>query len=135
MHRLFRIAAVSLAVIVLILSVTDDPVSAVGGLDPGAFLAELLFGSPRHGDKVSHFLCYGALAGAAGIGFSDGGRRWTPIAAGLLLYGATIEGIQAMGGVRQADGLDLLANAGGIAAGLIGTALFQRFFGPGPQPA
>lgn len=73
-------------------------------------------------DKVQHFAAYAMLAlWFAGIYPRS---RYPLIAAGLLLFGIGIELAQALMGLgRQGDLLDVLANAGGIAMGLL-AALF-----------
>lgn len=73
-------------------------------------------------DKSNHLLAFsaltvvGALAGALG-------RRWrTPLAVGLLAFGALIELLQSQIPGRSGEWSDLLADALGISLGLLATA-------------
>jgi hypothetical protein len=68
-------------------------------------------------DKLLHAGIYCLLASwFAGIYLP---ARYGAIAIGLLLLGAALELLQLAGGARMGEWLDLLANAAGIAAGLI----------------
>lgn len=74
-------------------------------------------------DKVLHFGCYCFLA----IWFAGlfARNRYVWIAVALLLLGLAMEIAQhLMHAGRQADPLDMAANAGGIVAGLTAAALF-----------
>jgi hypothetical protein len=68
-------------------------------------------------DKLLHAATYFVLASwFAGI-YEP--RRYPAIAVGLLALGALIELLQRAGGARMGEWLDLAANLGGIAAGLL----------------
>lgn len=121
-----RLAAAALALAVLVLSLVPDPEDYGVDTDIFSHIAALVFGDPSLGDKVSHFTAYGVLAAATVAGFV---RSWTRavIVFGLLvLFGAALEVLQGLGGVRMRDGLDLLANVVGILAGMAagGLAVF-----------
>lgn len=134
LERIFRNLTVSLGVLVAILSLTPDPAVVTDSFDPGAWIAAQFFGRPEWGDKVSHFLAYAALAGSAGIGF---GPRFshTVTAAGLVVFGALIEVLQAMGGTREGDLIDILANAAGVATGLLGAVVVTSILRVSRVPA
>lgn len=70
------------------------------------------------GDKLLHVLGSVCLMGWWGNVFA--GRRARNVAAlGCLAYGVLIEGLQWLDPPRTADGLDVLADAGGIAVALL----------------
>ena len=112
-----RIATALLAVAIAILSLIPNPDDMTGGKDIGAWLSALLFGTPAYGDKVSHFVAYGALGFAAMIGFGRTRGGMIATAVGIVVYGGALELLQALGGVRTGDWLDMTANASGLAAG------------------
>ncbi|MBB4658224.1 VanZ family protein [Parvularcula dongshanensis] len=112
-----RAATFALAAIVLVLSLMPDPTEATGGTDPGVLISRFLFGTAAYGDKVNHFITYGGLSVVASLAFGRHRDAAALTLGALLLYGGVIEVLQAMGGVRQGDLLDLTANALGILAG------------------
>lgn len=66
-----------------------------------------------YNDKLGHLLAYFSLMAWFG---QIHGARLKPVLA-LLAMGATLELLQGLSGYRDMSGLDLLANAAGIAAG------------------
>ena len=88
---------------------------------------------PRHGDKVEHLLAYALLAAGAVQVF----RRGFPLlvaGVGLVLLGIALEFAQgAFTATRMADPADAMANAAGVALGLLTAltpwrdALLERF--------
>jgi VanZ family protein len=70
-----------------------------------------------HGDKLGHLLVHAALAAAAALLFASR-RALAAAGAGLLLFGAAIELLQALLPWRSAEVADLLANGLGTALGL-----------------
>lgn len=73
---------------------------------------------PQGSDKLEHALAYFLLA-ASGVQLWRGWRALAWLALGLLTMGAAIEVAQAtLTASRQADGVDLLADAVGIVAGI-----------------
>lgn len=128
-----RTTSIALAVFIAVVSLADDPAPATGS---GGLLADwvsgLLFGTPDYGDKVAHFAAYAALSLVTSLAF---GRHREPAALvllALLVFGGALELLQAAGGVRTGDWLDLLANTLGImAGGAAGAAarLFARWRG------
>ena len=74
---------------------------------------------PRHGDKVEHLLAYALLAAGAVQVFRRGAPLWLA-GLGLVLLGIGLELAQgAFTATRMADPADALANAAGVALGLL----------------
>lgn len=70
------------------------------------------------GDKLGHFVAYGALAAGA-VQLFAGARALSAAGVGLVLLGIGLECAQgALTAQRMADPADALANALGVAAGL-----------------
>lgn len=69
-------------------------------------------------DKANHALAFAVLAANAALAWRRMPRRALVWAAVLLAYGALIELAQSFVPGRDAEPLDLLADAAGIAAGL-----------------
>jgi VanZ family protein len=128
MRRLVAARALFAALFLLVtyLSVTPDPDAAGPSLDFARWIANLLFGDEIYGDKVAHFLAYGALGLSAAAAHVRIARRFTFVVLGLALYGALLEGVQALGAVRQPEALDAFANAAGALSGGAGAALVSR---------
>ncbi len=123
-----------LLVLVTFQTLTPDPDNTEPGIAIARFIAELLFHDPRLGDKVAHFLVYsslGAVAAFAHLEIAD--RRWMTIAA-LAAYGAFLEFLQGLGGVRVPEIADALANSGGVLAAYPAALLIERAFA-GVKPA
>ncbi|WP_051882097.1 VanZ family protein [Parvularcula oceani] len=125
-----RLLSVVLALGIAALSLMANPTDATGGVDPGAILSRLLFGTEAYGDKLSHGFVYGVL-GLVGV------LAWARSRTGLLVtllvllaYGGGIEILQALGGVRSGDPLDLAANAAGLICGGLGAWALLRFAAP-----
>ncbi len=68
-------------------------------------------------DKLEHFAAYLLLMGCALQGWRRRHERWV-LAIALVSLGALLELLQGLGGVRQFELLDLLANSLGVAVGL-----------------
>ena len=79
-----------------------------GSLMPGEMLPPQAFDV---WDKAQHALGFAWVTAWGLVAF---GRRAPALVAGLLLWGAAIETLQAASGWRQGDVLDALANAVGI---------------------
>lgn len=73
---------------------------------------------PRNFDKVEHLLGYAALAAFA-AGLFEGGRAQLRAGLGLVALGIALEFAQAVTRTRMADPVDALANATGVAIGLL----------------
>jgi hypothetical protein len=100
-----------LFVVVTYLTVTPNPGETEGAMDFARWIAEVLFGDALYGDKVAHFLAYGALGASAALAQVKIAQRPVVTVAALALYGASLEGVQAIGAVRQPELLDAFANA------------------------
>lgn len=113
----------------LSLAPATDEVKA--GFDVADFIARLVFGDERFGDKVAHFSAYAALGLAGAVGdVRVGGRRLGAFLA-IVLYGALLELGQGLGVARTPDFFDGVANflgaaSGYAAAGAIGLLVRTR---------
>lgn len=67
-------------------------------------------------DKTNHLLAFGVLAMLAARAWP--GKGWQ-VMVGLIAYGGVIEWLQSMTTYRDASWLDLLADAVGIAMGML----------------
>ena len=84
------------------------------------WLSSLLFGSHAYEDKLLHFFAYGALGVSGALArLPVLGSTWILFAC-LAAYGTGLEGLQALGGVRSGDWLDIVANIAGGACGVFG---------------
>ncbi len=120
-----RLLFVALLVLVTWLTVTSHPEEFRAGFDLARWIAEALFGDAAEGDKVAHFASYLALGASAALARFDAGRGAIAVI-GLALYGAALEGAQALGGERQPDLYDGLANALGASAGYFATVVVMQ---------
>jgi VanZ family protein len=85
-------------------------------------------------DKLNHQLAFSALAFCA-IHAGRGGRRAIAFAwLALLAYGGAIELVQLHVPGRQAEFADLLADAVGIALGVLAALALRRAVGLGTRP-
>lgn len=84
-------------------------------------------------DKLEHFIAYGLLAAAGGIGYPEWRSR-TRIVLFLLALGVAIEFAQGSVPGRESNALDMLANTFGVVIGIATAALFSRVMGR-QQPA
>ena len=114
-----RICFVLLLAIVTVLSLIPNPDDVPGGPALSRWLSDLLFGSEAYSDKVSHFIAYGALGGTAVFAALKPFDRALLLPVILIAYSGLMELLQGMGGVRQADMADMLANAAGVSAGML----------------
>lgn len=106
-----RIVFAALFAAVTYLTVTPNPENVEGGMDIARWIAAMLFGDAHYGDKVAHFLAYGALGASAALAQLRIGGRAALMVIALALYGASLEGVQALGAVRSPELLDALANS------------------------
>jgi VanZ family protein len=83
-------------------------------------------------DKLHHLLAFGAMATAGVLGWQPGRAAVLRVGAGLLGYGAFIEGVQSQLPTRTAAWDDLLTDALGILFGLLLARLLRRRW---PQPS
>ena len=121
--QFWRINAVIIAVLVAVVSLTPDTDALASTISFTAWLAKFLLGDPTSSDKIAHFLAYGALGFFTTLGFAPRKSRLLTVAAGIIVYGASLEVLQAMGGHRTGDIYDLLANSLGATCGIIGALI------------
>lgn len=75
-------------------------------------------------DKFTHEVSYGGLAV---LGLLAG---YNPVwlSLGLILHGSAVEVLQSMSLFRSGDWMDLLADVAGVAAVMLGRAIFSRIW-------
>ena len=78
-------------------------------------------------DKSNHALAFGTLAAVAEMAFWPSRRRALKVSLGLLAFGAFIEVVQTQIPGRSGEWPDLVADATGIAAGLLLVAAVRSF--------
>lgn len=108
------------------LTVTPNPDDTQTGFAVMRWVSEILFGNAEMNDKIAHFAAYGVLGFSAFFANIRlfGQQLWTVIA--LALYGAFLEVVQGLGGVRQPEVADAIANMLGTIAGFgAGICLLQ----------
>lgn len=112
-----RVFFAVLFVFVTYMTLTPNPDDTKTEIDIARWIAMMLFGDGSFADKVAHFVAYGSLGGAAALAqIRIAGRASLAIVA-LALYGALLEGMQGLGGVRTPDLFDGFANAAGAGVG------------------
>lgn len=116
-----------LLLVVTFLTLTPNPEETEGGFALARWVAAIVLGEPGLTDKVAHFMAYGALGAAA---FWAQLRlfktRWA-LPAMLAAYGAALEGLQGLGGVRSPELADAVANFLGVVAAYGGASLIAFF--------
>ncbi len=119
------IFAVLLAVVTF-LTVTPNPVETETGYAITRWISSMLLGEAENADKVGHFLAYATLGAAAfWARLALFSKRWAAALA-LVFYGAALEGVQGLGGVRTPELADALANALGAFSGFLAASLALR---------
>lgn len=115
------IAARALFIVILIvvtwLILTPDVRETEPGMDIARWIARTLFGDADLGDKVAHFLAFASLGAAAALGRLKIAQSGALMVAALAAYGGALEIGQMLGGVRDAELADALADAAGAGAG------------------
>lgn len=119
MRALFlcRIVFVCLLGFITYLTVTPNPDDTDAGFAFTRWIADVVFGSALLGDKVAHFVAYSGLGLSAFSAKILTNRNVFVVPLGLALYGAALEGVQALGGVRSPELGDAIANSAGAIAG------------------
>ncbi len=69
-------------------------------------------------DKFGHFIAYFALMGWFAQIYHTNKQRWLYLI-GFLILGLSLEILQGLGGVRNAEWLDMLANSAGIVSAFL----------------
>lgn len=125
--RYWRVLFAALCVFVTWLTVTPNPDDTEGGMAFARWISDFLFSDSRYADKVGHFAAYGLLGVLAAFSdFSLGGGKWRAPTI-LAAYGALLEGVQALGGVRAPEFADAIANAAGALSGFGAIVIARRF--------
>lgn len=107
----------ALLLLVTYLTVTPNPDDTEMGMALTRWLAALIFGDSALGDKVAHFLAYAMLGASAALAQVKIGGRGLYAVIALMAYGAALEGVQGMMGVRFPEFADALANSLGAGVG------------------
>lgn len=107
-------------------TLTPDPDDTEPSIAIARYIAELLFHDERLGDKVAHFFAYAALGASAAFAHLEIRGRRSIVVAALALYGALIEYLQGIGGVRVAEFADAIANLSGAAAAFPAALFIER---------
>ncbi len=118
-----RAVFVALLVAITYLTLTPNPDETEPGFVVTRWLSNALTGDDALADKIAHFLSYGALGAAAYWAELRLFSRRRGAAAALVLYGIALEVLQGLGGVRDPEIADAIANALGAASGLAGAAV------------
>lgn len=119
-----RAAFVLLVIVVTYLIVAPNPEGAETGLDMTRWIALKLFGDPELGDKVGHFLAFCSLGASASLARIRIAGSGAATIAALALYGGALEIVQLLGGVRDAQFFDAVADGLGALAGYPAMAWF-----------
>ena len=92
-----------------------------------AYICAIIPGGPEleGSDKFTHLVAFGTLAFLARVGWAR--QRALGIALALILFGIFIEITQMIPALhRDAEALDVVADAGGVAIGLLAGWLVRR---------
>lgn len=133
-HGVARAQFVVLFLLITYLTVTPNPDDTKMGMALTRWLAALLFGDGAFGDKIAHFLAYAALGASAALAQVRLAGRALYAVAGLALYGAALEGVQGLMGVRFPELGDALANSLGAAVGFPAATLTMARLARRPAP-
>ena len=105
------------------LTLTPNPDDTEPGFVVTRWISNALTGDDALADKIAHFLSYASLGAMAYWAELKVFSRRRGAAAALVLYGIALEILQGLGGVRDPEIADAVANALGAATGLAGAAL------------
>lgn len=98
-------------------TLAPDPDESESGIAVARWIASLLFGDDALADKVAHFCAYAALGFLYALGRLSLFARAGNGLAMLVAYGAALEFLQGLGGVRVAESVDAAMNAAGAISG------------------
>lgn len=126
--QFWRINAVTIAILLAVVSLIPDPDSLRMPINWSSWIAAFLLGDPTSGDKVAHFLAYGTFGFFTTLGYVERPMHLVRFVPVVLLYGAVLEVLQAMGGARTGDVYDLVANALGAFSGVAGAFMIRHLF-------
>ena len=114
-------------VIVTWLILTPDTKETEPGMDVARWLSQYIFGNPNLGDKVAHFLAFGSLGAVAALARLKIAKSGVLVIAALAVYGGLLEIGQLLGGVRDAEVMDAVADAIGAGVCYPAMAFAVRF--------
>ncbi|WDI30070.1 VanZ family protein [Hyphococcus flavus] len=122
-----RIVFGVLMVVVTFLTLTPNPVESEPGFALTRWISSLLLGDAENADKIGHFLAYAVLGVTAfWARLAIFSKRWSVVIA-LAFYGAALEGLQGLGGVRSPELADAFANSLGAVSGFLAGAALGWF--------
>lgn len=111
---------------VTFLTLTPNPEDTETGFAVARWVAVFVLGDAGLTDKVAHFMAYGALGASAfwaQVNLFD--KPWAPPLA-LAAYGAALEGVQGLGGVRSPELADAIANSLGVVTAYAGAMMLAK---------
>lgn len=112
--RIWRLVFAGLLSFITWQTLAAVPDESEQGLALARWIARAVFGDEALGDKVAHFLAYSSLGAVAALSeLTVFGKRWA-VVVGLASYGALLEILQGVGGVRAPELADGLANMAGV---------------------
>ena len=119
----FRLLFVALSFLITWLTLFQTPDDSTTGFELTRWIAATFLGDAALNDKVGHFLGYASLGFT--IFFVNFPILRQRIIAPLFLaaYGASLEGLQGLGGVRSAEVADGVANVAGAISGFAGATI------------
>lgn len=92
-------------------TLSPDPADTEQGFAIARMIANFLFHDAALADKVGHFMAYSALGASAAFAHLQFAGRRSMAIVGLALYGAFLEFMQSIGGVRSPEFADAVANS------------------------
>ncbi len=117
--KVMRWLFVLFLLITIVLSLVPTSEEIPAATDIFSWIALLIFGDASLSDKVSHFIAYGAVAGAGTLGLVRPLGRHYILPLLLFSLSGALELAQGLVSYRVPDWLDLLANGTGVLSGTI----------------
>ena len=108
---LWRVLFALLLAFVTWQTLTTDPADTEQGFALARLIADFLFHDEALADKVGHFMAYSALGASAAFSHLRLARRRVLMICALAVYGALLEFVQGVGGVRSPEIADAIANS------------------------
>ncbi len=126
-----RVFFVLLAIFVSYVTIAPNPDSASGGLAIARWISEHIFRGAIPHDKIAHFMAYASLGAAAYFARLKLANSYVLTVCAVAIYGAMLEGVQALGGVRSPEMADAAANGLGAVSGFAGASIMLAVLKPG----